>query len=44
MAMRRRVARSRPLVRGSVEADRVIEPPPVATVEEREPEQLTFDF
>lgn len=44
MAIRRRVARSRPLVRGSVDPDRVIEAPTVATVEEREPEQLTFDF
>ncbi len=45
MAKRRCAGRSRPVVRGSVQADRVIVDPRAAeAVEECEPEQLSFDF
>jgi len=45
MATHRRVAsRCRPLVRGAVDADRIDEPRTSDAAEEREPEQLSFDF
>lgn len=45
MARRQRAARSRPMVRGSVQADRAtVDPRAAEAVEEREPEQLSFDF
>jgi hypothetical protein len=45
MAQHQSAARSRPAVRGSVQSDRAIADPRTAeTVEEREPEQLSFDF
>jgi hypothetical protein len=45
MARCQRAARSRPVVRGSVQTDHAITEPSTAdAVEEREPEQLSFDF
>lgn len=44
MAKRRGVSRSRPLVRGRIDADRIEQPLAADAVEEREPEQLAFDF